>query len=82
MSARGSGGAWADLAGLSARERDVVEHVLRGMTTQQIAAQLCLSPYTVQDHLKAVFRKTGLPSRRQLVAALSHASTEAPSLPA
>jgi DNA-binding CsgD family transcriptional regulator len=56
--------------GLSAREAEVAKLVLRGESTRAIVNALHISEHTVQDHLKAVFDKTGVHSRRDLVGRL------------
>ena len=60
----------ASAYGLTVRERAVTRLVARGLATAEIGAELHLSPWTVQDHLKAIFGKVGVRSRGELVARL------------
>jgi DNA-binding CsgD family transcriptional regulator len=53
---------------LPARQRDVATLILEGFTVKDIASKLDLSLHTVRNHLKVVFRRTGVHSRAAFVA--------------
>jgi len=60
--------------GLTRRERELAALVLEGLDTKQVAGALSISSWTVQDHLKNVFDKTGARTRGELVSQLTAAS--------
>lgn len=57
-----------EVHGATAREREVATLLARGLTNQEIAETLVLSPHTVQDHIKSLFDKLDVGSRQELVA--------------
>ena len=54
--------------GLSAREAELLTHLVAGSDTRRIAQRMFLSEHTVQDHLKSIFAKTATRNRRTLLA--------------
>lgn len=50
---------------LSLREMEVMQRVSSGRTVREIAEDLCLSPHTIRNHLKAVYRKLGVHSQAE-----------------
>ena len=67
--------AWADeedmpndtFAPLSLREREVIDLVARGLSNDQIASQLFISPKTVRNHITNIFGKLSIKSRPQAI---------------
>jgi DNA-binding CsgD family transcriptional regulator len=56
--------------GLTKQEQVLTGLICRGLSTSDIAARLHITANTVQDHLKSIFEKTGVGSRRELVATI------------
>jgi DNA-binding CsgD family transcriptional regulator len=61
---------------LTAQERQIALLAREGMSNIDIAARLFLSPHTVAYHLRKVFSKLGISSRRELAAALPRSESE------
>jgi DNA-binding CsgD family transcriptional regulator len=57
----------ADAYGLTKREGEITQLILRGLSTVEVSRQLHITPNTVRDHFKAIFDKVGVRSRRELV---------------
>lgn len=57
----------ADVDRLSERERDVLFCLLEGHRVAAVADTLCVSPHTVRNHLKSIFRKLDVHSQAELI---------------
>lgn len=60
---------------LTAREREVMSRVADGMTTDEIARALWVTPGTVSKHLEHTYRKLGVRGRTAALAALRRTGT-------
>jgi DNA-binding CsgD family transcriptional regulator len=63
---------------LTARERQVAELVLKGLTNRTIAEALMIKETTVESHMRSIMNRLDIRSRHQLVDMLSNASTLTP----
>jgi DNA-binding NarL/FixJ family response regulator len=69
------------LSQLTPQERQVAQLVSEGLSNKEVAAQLFLSPRTIDAHLRRVFAKLGVTSRTQLARlALDEEAATAPAL--
>jgi len=64
-----------DLRALSAREREILREIAAGARVPSIAKKLFISPHTVRNHLKAIYRKLGVASQVELVERIRTLST-------
>jgi DNA-binding CsgD family transcriptional regulator len=59
----------ANVAGLTARQVDVLELLADGLTNAELAERLYISPKTADHHVSAILAKLGVPTRRDAVRA-------------
>jgi DNA-binding CsgD family transcriptional regulator len=66
---RGQAAAVPAFAELTCREREIATDVAEGLANKHIARRRGVSVHTVENHLRSIFRKTGVDSRTKLALA-------------
>jgi len=69
--------AWNGWQLLTTAEREVAELASTGLTNKQIGATLYCSPYTIDSHLRAIYRKLGVRGRAALASRVSRVNEAA-----
>jgi DNA-binding NarL/FixJ family response regulator len=59
--------AWVSEASLSQREAEVAQFLVNGYTNSEIAEKLFIAEQTVRNHISAIYGKTGIHSRGELI---------------
>ncbi len=65
------------VAALSERERQIMQWVAMGKTNPEIGCILCISEFTVKNHMKSIFSKLDVTNRAQAVAKLTRVGVHA-----
>lgn len=65
-------------AQLAPRERETLDLLLTGLTDKEIAERLAISPFTVNQYNKTIYRRFGVNTRATLIARLLRSATMHP----
>lgn len=57
---------------LTHREQEILSLVAQGLSNREIAEQLCVSRYTVESHIKHIYRKLSVSKRTKAVSTARH----------
>lgn len=59
--------------GLTMRENQIAQMAAKGLNSREVGEALAISPWSVKNHLKNIYRKTGINSRASLAQIVSRA---------
>ena len=62
----------ADQETLTQREQEILSLVAQGLSNREIAEQICVSRYTVESHIKHIYRKLSVSKRTKAVSTARH----------